>query len=156
EIDVFHCSNQCRNPPRNTRLTATIHDLTCWLMPGVHSAANVRADRTYAERVLKRADALIAVSENTRRDATAVLSIPGDRIVAIHPGIAERFFHVSPDDTTRVRQKLHLAKRYVLSLGTIEPRKNIERLLAAWSGLPKALHREFDLVFAGPMGWVSA
>jgi hypothetical protein len=74
-IDVFHCSNQCRNPPRNTILTATVHDMTCWLIPELHKADNVRADACYAERVLKRANALIAVSESSRRDAIQVLGV---------------------------------------------------------------------------------
>ena len=59
--DIFHASNQVRRAPRKARLTATIHDLTCWLMPELHTAANVRADKTFAERVLRRADGLIAV-----------------------------------------------------------------------------------------------
>src|SRR5579863_9212591 len=35
--DIFHCSNQCKNPPTNTKLTATVHDMTCWLTPQFHS-----------------------------------------------------------------------------------------------------------------------
>src|ERR1051325_2593490 len=144
--DVFHCSNQCRNPPTNTLLTATVHDMTCWRVPEFHSAANVRADNVYAERVLKRADGLIAVSENSRRDAIEVLGIPDDRIVTIHPGVASRFFDVSQQEIQRVREKLSLLRPYVLSLGTIEPRKNIDRLLAAWSGMRREFRDEFDLI----------
>ena len=153
--DVFHCSNQCKNPPANTMLTATVHDMTCWLTPEFHSAANVRADAFYAKRVLKQAQALIAVSENSRRDAIQVLGIPENRIVAIHPGVASHFFDVPPADIVRVGTKLQLTRPYVLSLGTIEPRKNTDRLLAAWSALRKDLRDQFDLVFAGPLGWAS-
>jgi glycosyltransferase involved in cell wall biosynthesis len=154
-IDVFHCSNQCKNPPRNTILTATVHDMTCWLTPEFHSPANVRADAIYAERVLKRAHALIAVSESSRRDAIEILGIPEDRICAIHPGVASHFFDVPQEEIARVRSALRLARPYVLSLGTIEPRKNIDRLLAAWAMLRKDLREEFDLVVAGPLGWAS-
>jgi alpha-1,3-rhamnosyl/mannosyltransferase len=153
--DIFHCSNQCKNPPRNTLLTATIHDLTCWLMPEFHCRANVRADANYARRVLKRADGLIAVSENTRRDAIEVLKVPEDRITAIHPGVAPHFFDVPQDRIAQTRTELKLTKPYVLTLGTLEPRKNAERLLAAWTSMPHRLTREFDLVFAGPIGWAS-
>ncbi len=153
--DVFHCSNQCKNPPNNTKLTATVHDMTCWLTPQFHSAANIRADAHHARRVLKRAHGLIAVSENSRRDAIQVLGIPEDRIVAIHPGVAAHFFDVPADEIARVRAGLQLPRPYVLSLGTIEPRKNTDRLLAAWSGMRKDLREEYDLVFAGPIGWAS-
>jgi alpha-1,3-rhamnosyl/mannosyltransferase len=153
--DVFHCSNQCKNPPLNTLLTATVHDMTCWLTPEFHSAANVQADAWYAEHVLKRAHALIAVSENSRRDAIEVLGIPEERIVAIHPGVASHFFDVPEEEIARVRTRLQLMRPYVLSVGTIEPRKNTDRLLTAWSALPNDLRQEFDLVFAGPIGWAS-
>ena len=81
--DIFHASNQVRRAPKRIKLTATVHDLTCWLMPELHTAANVRADRGFAERVLKHADGLIAVSENTRRDAIRRLKIAPERIVTI-------------------------------------------------------------------------
>src|SRR5690606_21960465 len=54
--DLFHASNQVRRAPRKTRLTATVHDLTCWKLPELHTAANVRADRHFAEQILQKAD----------------------------------------------------------------------------------------------------
>jgi glycosyltransferase involved in cell wall biosynthesis len=152
---VFHCSNQCKNPPRNTKLTATVHDMTCWLTPQFHSPANVRADADYAERVLKRADGLIAVSESSRQDAVRLLRIPESRVRVIHPGVAEHFFDVPSSEVQRVRTKLKLSRPYVLSVGTIEPRKNTDRLLEAWKSLHSDVREQFDLVFAGPLGWAS-
>jgi glycosyltransferase involved in cell wall biosynthesis len=144
ETDVFHASNQVRCAPLGVKLTATIHDLTVWLMPDVHTPANVRADYAYAERILAKADALIAVSENTRRDAIRVLGIPSKRITTIYSGIAPEYFDAKP--TLRQRP-------YVLFVGTIEPRKNLNGLLDAWSLVREELRKEFDLVIAGPMGW---
>ena len=46
--DIFHASNQVHRKPRGMKLTATIHDLTCWLMPEFHTDANIRADKTFA------------------------------------------------------------------------------------------------------------
>jgi len=58
---IFHVSNQLRrNIPKRPRITATLHDLTCWLMPELHTPANVRADHFFAERTLKRADGCVA------------------------------------------------------------------------------------------------
>ena len=53
--DVFHASNQVRHAPRRVKLTATIHDLTCWLMPQLHTEANVRADASFARNDFARA-----------------------------------------------------------------------------------------------------
>src|SRR5690349_14129602 len=78
--DVFHMSNiLLRRPPTRARKTATLHDLTCWIMPEMHVAANVTAAKAFADRVARRADALIAVSEWTKRDAVRLLGIPAER-----------------------------------------------------------------------------
>src|ERR1051325_249472 len=86
--DVFHTC-KLLYPPRRSKLTATIHDLTCWLMPEMHSAVNVAADREFAERIFKRADRLIAVSQATREDAVRILKIAPEKIRVIHHGVAE-------------------------------------------------------------------
>ncbi len=151
--DVFHVTNQVRRLPRRCRITATVHDLTCWLYPEFHTPANVRADANYAEHVLRRADRVLAVSENTRRDVIRILGLPEERVEAIHSGVAEPFFTVSGEEAGRVREKLGLERPYALFVGTIEPRKNLDALLAAWTKLPADIRGEFDLAIAGPTGW---
>ena len=146
KADVFHASNQVRKPPRRTALTATVHDLTCWLMPELHTAANVRADQSFADQVLKHARGLIAVSENTRQDAIRVLGVKPERIRTIHSGISDVFFDAAPT---------FKQKPYILFVGTIEPRKNLDTLLDAYEGLRADLRGAFDLVVAGPAGWAS-
>ncbi len=144
--DVFHSSNMVRVPPRRARLTATLHDMTSYLMPELHTPGNIAADRYFADRILKQAAGLIAVSENTRQDAIKVLGIDPKRIETIHSGVDERFFNAVP---------LQRAKPYVLFLGTIEPRKNLDTLLDAWRQLPDELRHEYEFVVAGPSGWRS-
>ena len=149
--DVFHASTLVVHPPRLRRVTATIHDMTAWLMPELHPSANRRAERNFAE-VLKRADRLIAVSEHTRGDAVRVLGIDEEKIETIHSGIAEAFFDAHPGD---ICQRYGLRRPFVLSLGTIEPRKNIDALLDAFGELSADLRGEFELVVAGPLGWAA-
>src|SRR5258706_9254644 len=90
--DIFHATNQIRTPVRGVKLTATLHDMTCWVMPEFHTPDNVRADMSFAERTLKRADGLIAVSENTRRDAIEMLGLAPEKITTIHSGLCPEFF----------------------------------------------------------------
>lgn len=155
EMDVFHTC-KLLNPPRQAKLTATIHDLTCWLLPETHSPANVAADKNFAERILKRADALIAVSEATRQDAIRILDLAPEKIRVIHHGIAEPFFQVTEKDANEVKARLGLDRPYLLFVGTIEPRKNVELLLNAYQGLPQPVLEEFGLVLAGPPGWAQS
>jgi glycosyltransferase involved in cell wall biosynthesis len=153
--DIFHASNLLRNIPKTPKLTATIHDMTPWSLPECHTPANIAADNAYAERVLKRADGLIAVSENTKRDAIRVLNISPGKIRVIHLGIPPSYRSVTRDEVARVTLRLALHKPYFLSVGTIEPRKNVDNLLTAWQTLPPSFRENYDLIVAGPPGWNS-
>ena len=142
--DVFHVSNQIRNAPKKSRLSATVYDLTCRLMPEVHTAANIRADESLAKNIFEKADGLIAISENTRADAIRLLGLNPDRVHVIYPGVPEVYFGA---------QSKPVERPYVLYVGTIEPRKNVDTLLDAWQGF--RLRGDFDLVIAGSPGWGS-
>jgi len=144
KADVFHVSNQIRNPPRNMRLTATLYDMTTRLMPELHTTANLRADESLAANVFRKAAGLIAISENTRQDAVRLLSLDARRIAVIYPGVPEAYFNAQPTPAP---------KPYVLFVGMIEPRKNVDALLDAWQDF--RLRDEFDLVIAGPAGWAA-
>lgn len=152
KADVFHVSSLVRNPPRRPLLTATLHDLTAWIMPELHLAANRQADNQLADN-LRRAQRIIAVSEATRQDAIRLLKIPPERIVTIHSGVASAFFDVSAAAAAEVRARYRLKRPFILTVGTIEPRKNLGVLVSAYRALPADLQDEFELVLAGPMGW---
>jgi glycosyltransferase involved in cell wall biosynthesis len=145
-VDVFHASNLVRNLPRGPKLTGTIYDMTAKLMPEVHTAGNVAAEASYHDRVLRRADGMIAISESAKNDAVRLLHLDPGRIEVIYPGIDERFFDAVP---------LERPKPYILFVGTMEPRKNLDTLLDAWLELPLATREEHELLVAGPIGWNS-
>src|SRR5450755_5102176 len=152
---IFHAT-KLLYPPRSLRLTATLHDMTCWLLPEFHQAANVAAEKQFAERIWKRASGLIAVSGSTRRDAIKILGLPPEAIHVVYPGVAQPFFDATPESSAPARLKYGLSRPYALCVGTVEPRKNLDRLLDAWQTLPVSLREEFDLVIVGPEGWQSA
>jgi glycosyltransferase involved in cell wall biosynthesis len=147
---IFHASNLVHAVPKNVRLTGTIHDMTCMLMPHLHTPANVRAESQYCERVFKRADGLIAVSHSAKNDAVRLLDLDPGKVQVIYHGIPESYFDASGGD---LPMKFGVTKPYVLFVGTIEPRKNIDTLLDAWLQLPASTREAHDLVFVGPSGW---
>ncbi|MGD0413643.1 MAG: glycosyltransferase, partial [Verrucomicrobiota bacterium] len=128
---IFHAT-KLLYPPRQLRLTATLHDMTCWLLPEFHQSANVAAEKRFAENIWKRAAGLIAVSESTRRDAVQVLNLNPEAIQVIYPGVAEPFFEVTAATSAAARLKYGLRRPYALYVGTVEPRKNLDLLLDAW------------------------
>lgn len=155
-VDLFHESNtHVLNPPIGCKLTATIHDLSCWLMPELHQPETVMETRQFAARVLSRADRIIAISNHTRLDVARILGIREQRIETIYPGVADVFFQVSPADISRVALKYRLSTAYVLFLGTVEPRKNVAKLVDAYLHLPEPLRKDVGLVLAGRQGWRS-
>jgi glycosyltransferase involved in cell wall biosynthesis len=89
---------------------------------------------------------LIAVSENSRQDAIRILGIDPDRIEVIYSGVSEAYFNAKPAAA---------AKPYVLFVGTIEPRKNVDTLLDAWHMIRPDVRDAFDLLIIGATGWGS-
>ena len=116
---------------------------------------NIAETKRFAARVLARADRLIAVSNNTRCDAAQILRVPQERIEVIHHGVADEFFYVSPDETRAAASKYGLSRPYILFVGTLEPRKNVDTLIDAFLQLPPSIRNDVDLVLAGAMGWRS-
>ncbi|MGI8990454.1 MAG: glycosyltransferase family 4 protein [Bryobacteraceae bacterium] len=157
-IDVFHASNQIRNPPRRARLTTMVHDMTSWLLPEVHTPANAANDKAFSENIVKRAHGIIVPSESSRNDAIEILSLDPARVKVIHHGISDAYFRnpeLSPETRARYKLGRALDRPYVLFVGTIEPRKNLDRLLDAYSALTPEIRNEFELIVAGPVGWAS-
>jgi glycosyltransferase involved in cell wall biosynthesis len=154
-VDVFHASNQVRNPPRKTKLTGTLYDMTCLLMPQNHTPGNVKAEQNFANRVLKRADGLIAISEHTKRDTVQLLQIDPRKITVIYPGVPDVFFHVGEAQRNAAIEKYKLTKPFALFVGTVEPRKNIDILLDAYEQLPRDVREQFELIAVGPLGWAA-
>ncbi|HXP84744.1 MAG TPA: glycosyltransferase family 1 protein [Bryobacteraceae bacterium] len=154
-VELFHVSsNQVYNPPTNTKLSATVYDMTCWLVPGMHEADTVAWAKRFADRVLQRADGVIAISESTRRDVIEILGLPPERVTVIYPGIPEAFFTVTASQVDGVRTHYDLRREYILFVGVMEPRKNLPRLVEAYQSLAPSLREEFELILAGPIGWI--
>jgi glycosyltransferase involved in cell wall biosynthesis len=153
--DLFHVSQHLTCLPSRVKLTATLFDMSCWIVPETHTTENVKATKAYAEHVLKRVDGIVSISESARRDAMAILSLSGGNIEVIPPGVHDAFFRVGSNDVARVRRRYGLPPNYILYLGTIEPRKNIDMLMNAYSTLPRGIRNDWPLIIAGPEGWKS-
>lgn len=139
-------------PPRRRRpLVVTVHDAAPHLFPDSFPARGLRFHRAGIEAAARRADLVITVSESSRAELVERTAIPDERIRVIPNGVDLDV--ASADEAAALASRLDLADRpYVLWVGSLEPRKNVEALLSlpaalAAAGLP---HR---LVLAGPEGW---
>ena len=153
--DVFHATDHLLPPLRRAGSVFTVHDLIFLHFPEYHLPLNRWYLSLMLPRFLRRADALIAVSENTKRDVVKLMQIPPDKITVIYEGVNPAYRPL--DDSAardRVREKYRLPAEYILYFGTLEPRKNLLTLLDAYHALLVRGQAIPSLVLAGRKGWL--
>jgi glycosyltransferase involved in cell wall biosynthesis len=150
-IDLFHGTDHLLPRLKRVRGVLTVYDLT-YLLTDTHTTLNRRFLTLMMPRFLRAASAVIAISESTRRDMERHYPGSEHKTHVIYGGVAARFRPAPADEMVAVREKYRLPPRFILAVGTIEPRKNLVRLLEAYRGL---LDRgvEIGLVIAGRKGW---
>jgi glycosyltransferase involved in cell wall biosynthesis len=154
DAGLFHATEHLLLPLRGVPTVLTVHDLIFRLLPGQHKPLNRWYLNLSMPLFCRRAAHIIAISEQTRRDVVSAYGVPADKISVIYEAADPRFRPQSPEAIAAARARYHLPERYLLSVGTIEPRKNLARLLAAF----ERLHAEGltdVLVLAGKRGWLT-
>ena len=137
-----------------TKRVVTIHDMTFFSMPEVHERIKIIYFRFFIRAAVRRADELIFISRSAQDDCIARLGKPSGRYCVIPHGKDESLRPRRDDPTVAVlRQKYKLPERFVLYIGTVEPRKNLERLATAFAVIAKD-DKTIGLVIAGKMGWM--
>lgn len=153
-VDLFHGTDHLLPPFRRIRSVFTLHDLIPQLLPEFHLPMNRWFLSLMFPRFLREADAVIVVSECTKRDALRLYHVPEEKIRVIYEGVHPRFAPVRDRvEIARVRAAYHLPDDYILYVGTIEPRKNLMRLLEAFRALKQEGYPQ-RLVLVGALGWL--
>lgn len=135
---------------------ATFHDLSMFTLAHYHPPERVRFMQRELSLTLQRASLLITDSEYTRQELASYFGFPLEKIRAIPLACSDEFHPRDAMVTNPVLDRLGLKHGgYTLFAGTIEPRKNIDALLDAYSTLPEAIRRQWPLVLAGYHGWQS-
>lgn len=152
---IYHSPNFFL-PPFAGRTVTTVHDLSHHIYPEFHPPARIDYMRRMLPSSLARASHVITVSESARQDLITYFGHPPERITAIPLGANPAFRPHSAAELAPVLARLGLqAQGYGLYVGTIEPRKNLDRLLDAYENLPAPLRARYPLVMAGSPGWRS-
>jgi len=132
----------------------TIHDLGYRFFPEAHTGWSRRYLEWSTRHSARRATIVLADSEATRRDLIALYGVPAEKVRVVYPGVDERLAPVTDAATlAAMRARYGLPDRYLLFLGTLQPRKNIQRLVRAYA--VAELHRRgIGLALAGGRGWL--
>ena len=135
----------------------TILDLSFMLFPSAFKTLNRLYLRVMTRASVRRAKYVIAISESTRRDIISRLGVPGERVKTIYCGVDSSFQPLPTAEVQAFKQQKGLPEQFVFYLGTIEPRKNVSRLVEAFAALCASAPQEMTgqhLVVAGGKGWL--
>ncbi|MBI2862729.1 MAG: glycosyltransferase family 4 protein [Chloroflexi bacterium] len=132
----------------------TVHDLSFLLYPEAHPMLHRSYLRLFTRLTVHRAARIIAVSQSTKEDVVRLLGADASRVDVVYHGIEESFRPIADvEQGRRFRERMGLPERYILYVGTLEPRKNLVRLVRAFAQLRREHGLPHWLVLAGPPGW---
>ena len=151
-VDVFH--GTVNSLPRGIRAAraVTVHDLAFLRYPDQVTGKRYRYLKWMVESSIQRAEVVLTPSEATRADVIDSFAIGPERVVATPLGVDKGFRPASRESIVAVRSQYRLERPYILTVGTLEPRKNLPMLLRAFAAMKGEIPH--DLVLAGPAGWL--
>ena len=153
EATLFHATEHLLIPLPGIPTVLTVHDLIFKKYPAYHKRLNLWYLNQAMPLFCRRATALIAVSEATKRDVIAEYDIAAEKIHVVHEAAAA---HFQPQEAARiaaVRAAYDLPQRFLIHLSTIEPRKNLDRLVDAVLRV-RTQFPDLQLLLAGSKGWM--
>jgi alpha-1,3-rhamnosyl/mannosyltransferase len=151
-FDVYHEPNYLPLPC-DVPTVATVHDLSVLLHPEWHPADRVAAFERDFRIGLGQCTHVLTDTDCVRREIIQTLGLPPERVTRAHIGIRRRLRPLAGEEVRRGLHVLGLPPQYLLFVGTLEPRKNVLRLLRVYCSLPEAVRSRWPLVLVGGWGW---
>lgn len=154
-MDVYHFPDFIARPVRRKPVVTTVYDLSFKRFPEFTEPKNLKYLEASLPVSLERSDRIIVISQFTKQELVTLYPVPPDKVAVVEGGVEDSFRRpLTDDDLLRIRYRFNLPEKYLLTVGTWEPRKNLVRLLEAWSSL-KASGKVggCKLVLAGLKGW---
>lgn len=143
-------------PPCANPTVVTLHDLSHMHYPQFHPRERIVYLDHYLPRTLQQATCLITVSEFVRQEIITLLGVQAERIVTVHNGVDPAFCPYSDLSLPPILNRYSLQPGgYLLVVATLEPRKNLLRLVEAYGRLPTSLRQQHPLVIVGARGWLT-
>lgn len=155
--DIAHGLFHLLPAARHAKRVVTIHDLSFLRYPQYHTEETVAVHTKLVQHAVAHADAIVAVSESTRSEIIALLNADPARIHVVPNGVDTAEFDQPNDDQrfAALQARLGLGNHYAVHLGTVEPRKNLVRLIEAFAAVRTRLGTNAQLLLIGKRGWLS-
>ncbi len=137
-------------------IVITVHDLSHVRYPEMHPADRVRAMNKFLPPAVETAAQIMVDSKFVKDEVVSYFGVDPAKVHAIHLGVGKNYAPRSAAELGPALARLGLsAKRYILAVGTLEPRKNLLQAIDAYAGLPEAVRKSTPLVIAGMKGWLA-
>jgi len=141
-IDMLYSPTHYTSLVTDVPVVLTVYDLTPLLFPEAHRWDTRVMHKTYLRLSVKKAKVITTISESSKRDIVELLHVPEEKVRIVYPGVERRFVPISDEDHLRkVAEKYGLPEKFILFVGTLEPRKNLVTLIKAFAGLKKGASR---------------
>jgi alpha-1,3-rhamnosyl/mannosyltransferase len=150
--DLYHEPNFIPFPSECPTVV-TVHDLSVLLHPEWHPADRVAYFEKHFRKGLGLASHILAISDFGRGEIIRTLGVSPERVTRTYMGIRRGLRPLVQEETAPILAQLGLPLQYLLYLGTIEPRKNVLRLMQAYCTLPESLRTRWPLLLVGGWGW---
>ena len=132
KVDIFHSFNLFLPPQKSGKRVATFYDLSSIIYPEFHKRGTTQLDNLRFKRMVKVCDLILTISQFSKNEF--LKKWPKKWVEVIYPGVREVFDQkISETESDKVLKKNNLEKGYFLFVGTLEPRKNVENLIKAFS-----------------------
>jgi glycosyltransferase involved in cell wall biosynthesis len=154
-FDLFHGTNYDIPLWKRCPTVLTIHDLSAFLFPETHESRSVRRARRRLPLMGRAATQIVTPSESVKEEVMDHLHVSREKVVAIPEAARAIFRPLPPEQTVETRERLGVEDDFLLFVGTIEPRKNLNVLLKAYRDLLGATEQRPQLVIAGKKGWLT-
>jgi glycosyltransferase involved in cell wall biosynthesis len=154
-LDLFHSPDFVLPPLWHGNSLVTIHDLTFLIHPECADPRLVRYLTRRVPKAVERANIVLADSECTKRDVVRLLGVPTEKIEVIYGGVSSEFSPVTHESVrSQIREKYGIDRPFILSVGRLEPRKNLGRLIEAYWLLRQETNLRHRLWLVGEKGWL--
>ena len=153
-FDLLHCPVNVVPLLSPVPTVLTIHDLIFLHYPQGYKPSK-RLYLTWMTRLsVRRARRVIAVSEATRQDVLEMLGVPARRVITVHNGVGESFRPLPTEEIEEFRRAKNIKGRVLISIGTLEPRKNLETAIRAFTHIAHEPGMgDVQLAVGGSKGW---
>lgn len=154
-LDLIHSLSYVQPVVCPAKSVVTMLDLTFMRMPRSFNRWNRLYLSTMSTISARLSHRIVAISESTRQDIIRYLRVPPEKVEVIYCGVDAPFRQIEdPAVLERFRSERNVPDRFILYLGTLEPRKNVERLIEAYAKLRLGGHTSHKLVLGGAKGWL--